>query len=61
MSCVALHCVLEMCGVDRAECLYACQQVQVQYAVCPQYIIPAWQNDESDSLSKSFDVKTVYI
>ena len=24
VSCVALHCVLEMCGVDRAECLYAC-------------------------------------
>ena len=27
----------------------------------PIHSIPAWQNYESDSLSKSFDVKTVYI
>ena len=53
-------------GVDCIDVLNACMRGQhttcmtVQHAVCPQYSISASQNNEFDSLSKSFDVKFIF-
>ena len=58
----AVHCVLRL--VVCADCLYAWAAYDRHHSACclfTIYSIPACQNDESDSLSKWFDVKTVYI
>ena len=60
----AVYCVLRL---ERSDCvLTACMLVRhttspSSMPSVPIHSIPAWQNYESDSLSKSFDVKTVYI
>ena len=60
----AIYCVLRL---ERWNCvLTACMLVRHTTSTfsmpsVPIHSIPFWQNCESDNLSKSFDVKTVYI